>query len=234
MASNYKNPPPFTEESSYERWKKEIQLWQTFTPLQPEKMAPAIALTLTGRARESVLDLTVPALNSAEGVDALLLKMDTLYLKDRKLRIYNAYDKFDRFKRKQKCTINDYLIDFEKNLSKIKEFDINLPDEVLAYRVMNSANIEEEKKQLTLATVSALTYDEVRGKIKSIFEVTGSDPDGSGVKVKEEEEEVYYGKDQSVRKRTNEKRQPGGKSKSVSFGKNKSSMRRVNPKNKDG
>ena len=59
MASNYKNPPPFTDESSYERWKKEVQLWQTFTPLASEKMAPAISLALTGRARDAVLDLSV-------------------------------------------------------------------------------------------------------------------------------------------------------------------------------
>ena len=131
--------------------------------------------------------------------------MDTLYLKDRKLRAYNAYDKFEQFKRKQKSTINDYLIDFEKNLSKIKEFDIDLPDEVLAYRVLNSANIEEEKKQLTLATISALTYDEVKKKLKSIFEVSGSSAEGSGSRIKEEEDEVFYNKVQ--RRRANDRSQ---------------------------
>ena len=71
MASNYKAPPLLSDKSLYERWKKEIALWKSFTNLSPEKMAPAICLALTGRAHEAALELDVATLNSAQGVDEL-------------------------------------------------------------------------------------------------------------------------------------------------------------------
>ena len=68
----------------YEQWKKEIALWKYFTNLSPEKMAPAICLSLTGRACEAALELDVATLNSAQGVDELFAQLDRL--KDMKLR----------------------------------------------------------------------------------------------------------------------------------------------------
>ena len=59
MASNYKIPPPLTDESSYERWKKEMSLWQTVTKLTRSEMAPAIVLGLTGQARDAALDVAI-------------------------------------------------------------------------------------------------------------------------------------------------------------------------------
>ena len=38
-------------------------------------------------------------------------------------------------------TIGDYIIEFEKLYTKIKNFDMALPDGVLAYHFLNSANI---------------------------------------------------------------------------------------------
>ena len=58
-------------------------------------------------------------------------KLDTLYLKDKKLRTYNAYHEFEQFKRTKKMSINDNLIVFEKKLSKLREHGIVLPDDVL-------------------------------------------------------------------------------------------------------
>ena len=192
MTSNYKAPPPLSDEGTYERLKKEVQLWQTFTNLAAEKMAPAICLALTGRAREAVLDLDVATLNSANGVTELLAKLDGLYLKDEKLRTYNAYDKFEQFKRDEKMSINDYLIDFEKKLSKIKQHGIDLPDAVLAYRVLKSTNIDKEKETLAMATVNNLTYDEMKKKLRSMFDSICFTVDGPGIKVKQEENEDVF------------------------------------------
>ena len=92
-----------------------MALWRSFTNLSPEKMAPAISLSLTGRACEAALELDVAKLNSAHRVDEIFTKLDTMYLKDMKLHIYNAYDDFEQFKHTRKMTINDYLIEFERS-----------------------------------------------------------------------------------------------------------------------
>ena len=38
-------------------------------------------------------------------------------------------------------SIGDYIIEFEKLYTKIKDFDMILPDAVLAYRFLSNANI---------------------------------------------------------------------------------------------
>ena len=117
MASSYKAPPQLNDETSYERWKKEVALWETFTDLSAEKRAPAICLSLTGRARDAVLELDITKLNSVTGVKELIAKLDTLFLKDTEQRIYGAYDDFEKFKRNSDMNINDYIIEFEKRNS---------------------------------------------------------------------------------------------------------------------
>ena len=61
MASNYK--ATLVDESSYERWKEEVELWQTVTSLDTATMAPAICLALSGRPREAVLELDVASVH---------------------------------------------------------------------------------------------------------------------------------------------------------------------------
>ena len=53
-------------------------------------------------------------------------------------------------------SINDYIIESEK--LKLKEHKIDLPDEVLAYHLLNNAIIEHEREQLAQATLARLTY----------------------------------------------------------------------------
>ena len=56
-------------------------------------------------------------------------------------------------------TILDYINEFERLNNKICQFDMVLPTGVLAYKVLNNANISSEKKQLIRATVVSLTYE---------------------------------------------------------------------------
>ena len=68
MAQNYQAPPALTKSPTYETWLKEIKIQQLFTDLPKERQAPAIFLTLEGKAREAVLELDVGDLSVAEGV----------------------------------------------------------------------------------------------------------------------------------------------------------------------
>ena len=125
MATNYKAPPLLKEDSNYELWKKEIKLWKTFTDLDAKKQGPAICLSLTGKACEAALELSVENLNSDTGVVQLLAKLDELYLKDTDQLAYAAYDNFENFKRPPDMSIKDYLITFERLHHKILQYNIN-------------------------------------------------------------------------------------------------------------
>ena len=78
MASNFKSSPALNENFVYEQWKKEIAIWQAFTNLSAEKQDPAIFLTLSGKAREAVLELDVSKLTDKDEVKNVISKLDTL------------------------------------------------------------------------------------------------------------------------------------------------------------
>ena len=62
--ANYKAPPTLRDVDSYLTWKQEIQLLKMFTDLIPKKQAPAICLSLAGRAHEVALQLSVETLGT--------------------------------------------------------------------------------------------------------------------------------------------------------------------------
>ena len=203
MATDYKAPPLLSKSSNYESWLKEIQIWQTFTNLPANKQGPAIFLTLEGKAREAILELDVSQISSEDGVKKVTDKLDTLYSKDKVQTAYECYDRFEKFQRSPDMTMSDFIIQFERNLSKTKSYGTTMSSDILAYRLLKSANVSEQHEQLARATVNAFTYDEMKDKLKKIFgdKASGSDS-ADGVQVKSEpifetEHDVLYGQNYS-------------------------------------
>ena len=48
--SSYKVPPKLGEDTPYETWKNEVNMWQLITDLDKNKQALAIGLSLSGKA----------------------------------------------------------------------------------------------------------------------------------------------------------------------------------------
>ena len=69
--------------------------------------------------------------------------LNNLYLKDRDYLAYEAYETFEKFQCPPSMTINNYVIEFEHLYHKIKNYDMGLPDGVLAYQFLNHANMSE-------------------------------------------------------------------------------------------
>ena len=85
-----------------------------------------------------------------------------------------AYDQFESFKQPDEMSIIDYTNEFEHLNNKIHQSDMVLPTGMLAYKVLNSANISSEKKQLIRATIVALTYDNMTKQLKAIYGSSGN------------------------------------------------------------
>ena len=81
--------------------------------------------------------------------------------------------------------MREYLNNFEKLYTKIKAHGMELPDGVLAYRVLNSANLSEEEMKLCRATLTTLQYDKMVEQLLKIFGDTVSPSFGKS-DVKEE------------------------------------------------
>ena len=67
-------------------------------------------------------------------------------------------------------SINDYIIEFEKLNLKLKKHKIDLPSAVLANRLLNNANVGQEREQLARATLA--TYSNMKDQIGKIFDET--------------------------------------------------------------
>ena len=65
--------------------------------------------------------------------------------------------------------ISNYIIKFECLDNKIKNFNMTLPDGLLACKFLNNANISEQHKQLVGATVTEVKYENMKDQIKNIF-----------------------------------------------------------------
>lgn len=117
MVSNYRIPPIFDEGKPYESWKNEVGIWTRVTELEKSNQVLAMALALSGRARETAMEIPVDDLNADNGMATLLAKLDDLFLKEEKDRIYEAYLSFDKVVRDSNVSMMDYSIDFEQRYS---------------------------------------------------------------------------------------------------------------------
>ena len=64
---------------------------------------------------------------------------------------------------------------------------MELPTGVLAYRVLKNANITHEKQQLVRATLTSLTYESMKKKLKAIYDSSFESAATSGIK-----EDVFF------------------------------------------
>ena len=140
----YKAPPEYNDETSFSDWEKEIEFSQLATDVKAEKQAAMIFLTLKGKSREAVRELSKDEIGCADGVKNVLIKLDTLWKEDANLVAFNAYERFEKFTRPDHMSVNDYMVTFERLNNKIIAADIKLPEGVLAYRLLKSAGLTEE------------------------------------------------------------------------------------------
>ena len=199
MAAKYVTPPPLVPEK-YTSWRKEMVLWQMATNVEKKKMAPTVFLTLTGKAREAVLEMEAAQLNEDDGLTKLFTKLDELFKEDKAQAALICYDKFERYSRPSEMSITDYLIEFERMTAQLKDHDILLPEPVLAYRALRSANLTDDYEKLVKATVNELTFKGMSTQLKKVMLGTSKNPvtDSNVSSVQVKKELVAYCEDGST------------------------------------
>ena len=189
MASNNnKNPPSLSKSKSYADWLKLLDIWRKFTSLEPEKQGPAIVLSLEGEAQDAILELSTNDITDKDGVDKIIERLNRLYKKDELTEKYNALESFETYKRKSNTSIRDFLTEFEKRYHKTKSHGTVWSDDLLAYRLLKSANLTTRDEQLVKATIGELKYETVKTKLTKIFTDTNEVPtsDFNNINIKSE------------------------------------------------
>lgn len=169
-----KVPPIFKEdEMDYETWKKDVNLWTSFTELVETKHAIAVHLSLSGRARKASSELSVDDLKANDGMKKLIEKLDRVFLQDENWKCFHTYLAFENYRRPEKCNIDSYLSEFDLRHYKLKECKVNLPDAVVACRLLKSCGLSDMHFQLALSTTSTMTFEEMRKTLKKLFAENG-------------------------------------------------------------
>ena len=198
-AFNDKTPPAFNRLSDdYSKWKKKFNIWKTITDLDKRKQGGNLILRLDDTTQEQVLELiTEEEICSAEGADKILQKLDTLFKKDETLTAYRAYEDFESYKRPREIAIAEYLNEFEKRWNKTKANGTALSENVLAYRLLRSANLTRHDEQLVIATITEFKFESMKDQLKKVVRGMGNggNLDFNSISIKEEptESDTFYG-----------------------------------------
>ena len=202
MTNNMKNPPTLQESSSFEAWEKAINLWTLVTDVKKEKQGASVVLSLTGKARDQVLELPFTDINCEDGVKNILKKLGSLYKKDTVDTAYETFERFIYFGRDTNKSMSTFINEFESRYNKAKDHSFELGDSSLAFFLLNQAKLSDENKKLIRATITKFEYEDMKSKLKKVFgsgeQSEKSMLDDMAVKVEEinlaEDEEAFYGR----------------------------------------
>ncbi len=155
--------------------------------------------------------------NGMENFYLIVFKLYSLFKEDSNLTALTAYESFEKYRRPEDTSVTDYLIEIDQLVAKLKGHKISLPEPVLGYRALKSANLSEESDQLVKATVSELTLDSMSIQLKKVMGNIASKPavwvkkevayaSTSKINVEKsdqeiENSEVFYNNNLSYRKR---------------------------------
>ena len=191
-------------------------IWEMATNVDKKQRAPTVFLTLTGKAREAILEMDAAELDKEDGMAKMYAKLDDLFKEDKTQAALICYDKFERYSKPSEMSITDYLVEFERMTEKLKNYDISLPEPVLAYRCLRSANLSDNYENIVKATVGNLTFKGMAAQLKKVMLGTTENPvteNPNNIQIKKESiayseegataesksehhdnEEVYYGR----------------------------------------
>ena len=163
-----KSPPSPSDSSTYEDFKETLSIWAAYTSIPKEKQGMALFLTLSPTDKEAVLQIGKEKVIGAEGLQNVITRLDQLYLKDETLQKFKALEDFESFRRPSEMPINDYLIKFEKKYHTLKSYGTTMSDDLLAFRLLKSANLSVEDQKLAKGTAK-LEYVPMKDQLKRLF-----------------------------------------------------------------
>ena len=163
-------PPQFKETMSYKLWKNKLEMWQLVTSVPKNQQAIIVrleALENNFKAEKAVDQIIAAELNTDTGMN-ILSKLDKVFQSETIDEAYNIYSCFINFNRHDDTDMNDYIIEYEHLYKRMEDFDMKLPDAVLAFKLLDGTNITEDDRKLALALGKEMKFNDMKSALKSI------------------------------------------------------------------
>ena len=109
------------------------------------------------KAENAVGEFNAAELNTDEGMEILIAKLDS---------IYYTSSKFINFSRKENGDMNEYIIEFEHLHKKMRDYEVKLPDPVLAFKSLDGASISDDNWNLALALGKDRKFEGMKSALK--------------------------------------------------------------------
>ena len=175
MATDTKfNMPVLTKSKPYERYKAELSLWKSITSVPASKIGPMIALSLPedheSKIKDKVFDkMNMTSLSSDTGYEELVRFMDSTLLKDSLSDAFERYNEFEKFSRTSE-SVSEFIEEFDLKYNKLSRFNIKLPPEILAFKLLIHSNISTEEQMLVKSgidySVKDTMYEQTKASLK--------------------------------------------------------------------
>ena len=81
-----------------------------------------------------------------------------------------AYDHFQSFKREENMSFKEFIAEFEKRYNNVMEHNFVVPNKILAFRLLKSANLDAADEQDIVSTVGDLNYDVLKNQLEKVFD----------------------------------------------------------------
>ena len=153
MASDTKmSMPVLSKSKQYDRYKFELSLWKSITTVPLTKLGPMVALSLPDDHESKIKDkvfekMTIEQLSSNTGYEDLITLMDSILLKDSLSDAFEKYNDFEKFSRTSE-SVSEFIDEFDLKYNKLSRFNIKLPSEILAFKLLIHVNISKEEIML--------------------------------------------------------------------------------------
>ena len=95
--------------------------------------------------------------------------MDKVFLRDDKDKAYEVYKNFDTLSKSENMSMSEYIVEFDKRYNQSKKYEITIPEAVLAFRLLDKANLTSSEKQLALTASSDIKYATMKSALLRIF-----------------------------------------------------------------
>ena len=170
MSRNHsKTLPSLSKTKNYQDWLKLIKIWRNVFDLPTAKQGPAMVLSLETEALDTVLELSEEVISRENRLDTKINRLSRIYKKDETLENYMASENFETFKRPENMKMSDYLNKLEQLYNKTKFCVTQMSENILAYRLLKSANLPEPRKQMVKGTISYLKFNLMKDQLKKTF-----------------------------------------------------------------
>ena len=176
MAQRIVPPPVFGGDKTYDRWKGEIAAWEIVCKIEKKERALAVALSLPegSEVRDKVFgEVNIQSLNTDDGMNLLIQQLDKWYKKDELSGAYEAWTKFDSYRKEKEESMEKYILEFDKRSKALCKYKVDIPNCILAFKILDCAGLDIKEKQLVLTAVTFdnpnMMYDLMKSALRKFF-----------------------------------------------------------------